>query len=425
MIRTTRQRRISAWLIPLAYSAAGVVAGLWSHRLARVLLPGYVSDISVAAAIGVYSSVASGMIALTAIVFSLTFLMVQFSASTYSPRLVFWIASDRVTSHALGVFTATFLYALIALAWVDRGGSGRVPMMGVALGTALLVASVCMFVSLTQRLSTLDVSRVLSFTADQAREVIDRLYPPIETLGPASLVDFDTDRCVRTILHHGRPQNVQAVDAPRLIQLASGAQCVIEVAAAIGDAVLDSMPLARIHGGRGPLPEKEVKRAIALGGQRAFEQDPKYAIRLLVDIAIRALSPAINDPTTAVQALDQIGDLLVRLGRRRLETGVFRDGSGQVRVVMPVPSWDDYVRLAFVEILSCGATSVQVMRRMNALVSELTAALPGERRPALAAWRERIHATIERTFPHNEDRLDALAEDQQGLGSPRRQQAPP
>jgi uncharacterized membrane protein len=156
-----------------------------------------------------------------------------------------------------------------------------------------------------------------------------------------------------------------------------------------------------------------------LGGERTFEQDPKYAIRLLVDIAIKALSPAINDPTTAVQALDQIEDLLLRLGQRHLEIGAFRDSNGKLRLVVPFPAWDDLLRLAFDEICSYGANSVQVMRRMNALVTDLTLAVPEERRPALEYWGARLKATIARSFTDSEERMEALKEDRQGLGVPR------
>ncbi len=171
------------------------------------------------------------------------------------------------------------------------------------------------------------------------------------------------------------------------------------------------MPPARVRGADGHVAEQSVRHAIALGAQRAFEQDPKYAIRLLVDVAIRPLSPAVNDPTTAVQALDQIGDLLLRLGWRRLEVGTFRDAAGAVRVAIPVASWDGYLRLGLVEILACGAGSMQVMRRMNALVSGLIAALDDERRPALEARRARIRTTIARAFTDPIDLRDALADD--------------
>jgi uncharacterized membrane protein len=116
-----------------------------------------------------------------------------------------------------------------------------------------------------------------------------------------------------------------------------------------------------------------------------------------VDIAIKALSPAINDPTTAVQALDQIEDLLLRLGQRHLEIGAFRDSNGKLRLVVPFPAWDDLLRLAFDEICSYGTNSVQVMRRMNALVTDLALAVPEERRPALEYWDARLEAT-NRTF---------------------------
>ena len=163
-------------------------------------------------------------------------------------------------------------------------------------------------------------------------------------------------------------------------------------------------------------------------------KDPKYAIRLLVDIAIRALSPAINDPTTAVQALDQIEDLLLRLGQRDLEIGRYNDRNGALRLVMPFPTWDDIVRLAFDEIGFYGATSVQVMRRMNALIADLTRAVPRERRVTLEYWNARLKSTIGRSFADEEERLEfffgrsfadeeerlyASREDRQGIGVPR------
>src|SRR5262249_54877881 len=145
----------SAWFVPLLYAVGALLVSFSVPRLANDLLPGFVATVSVNTAIGFYSAIASGMIALTGIVFSLTFVMVQFSATAYSPRLVLWIARDPVVSHALGVFTATFLYALSALVWVDRGGSGRVPLAGVWVVGFLLIISVMMFVALIQRVGML------------------------------------------------------------------------------------------------------------------------------------------------------------------------------------------------------------------------------------------------------------------------------
>ena len=418
--RRRRNAQITVWLVPLLYAVAALLFGFTVPRLAYSFLPGLVSTISVNAAIGIYSAVASGMIALTGIVFSLTFVMVQFSATAYSPRLVLWIARDPVMSHAIGVFTATFLYALAALAWVDRGGTGRVPLVGIAVLAGLLVISVIMFISLIQRVGRLQVTRMLIFTGDQGREVIEDLYPPLDAPVSSGSVEMPPSPYLQTLLHHGHPRVVQAVNIPSLIEIASRKGCVIDLVASVGDAVLDSTPLLRVLGSSAPLPEESLRPAIELGGERTFEQDPKYAIRLLVDIGIKALSPAINDPTTAVQALDQIEDLLIRLGRRRLEIGVFRDAQGKPRLLVSFPAWEDFLRLAFDEIRLYGATSVQVMRRMKALVIELISILPEERRPALRQWQERLQSTVERSFSDQQDKLEASTEDRQGLGSTRR-----
>src|SRR5262249_4423072 len=167
MILNFRNSAVTPWLIPLSYAVGALTMGFTVPRLANSVLPGFVSTISVNSAIGIYSAVASGMIALTGIVFSLTFVMVQFSATAYSPRLVLWIARDPIMSHSIGVFTATFLYSLAALAWVDRGGSGRVPLAGSVFVIALLIVSVLMFICLIQRVGMLQVNRMLIFTADQ------------------------------------------------------------------------------------------------------------------------------------------------------------------------------------------------------------------------------------------------------------------
>ena len=414
-----RLGQIRPWLIPLLYALAAIAASFTIPRYTAVILPQFVSTMSVGAAIGMYSAIASGMMALTAIVFSLAFVMVQFSATAYSPRLVLWISRDPVISHALGIFAATFLYALAALAWVDRNNSGQVPLSSLWIVGVLLFASITAFISLIHRLGMVQVNRMLIFTGNQGREIIAELYPPIEV--PAALSSEQIQRipCTQTILHHGSPRIVQAVNLPVLVRLARRADSIIEVLAAVGDSVLDSTPILRVLGGHHPLPSEDLLGAIEFGDERTFEQDPKYAIRLLVDIAIKALSPAINDPTTAVQALDQIEDLLLRLGVRRLEIGAFGDGEGKLRVTLAFPSWEDFLCLAFDEIRFYGATSVQVMRRMKALLSEMISVLPEERQTALRCWQARLQSTIDRSFDDAQDKLDASTEDRQGLGTGR------
>jgi len=416
--------QITAWAIPMLYAAAAITAGLTFPRIETHIWPGLVAGMNVSAAMSIYSSIASGMIALTGIVFSLIFVMVTFSATAYSPRLALWVARDPVVSHALGVFTATFLYAFAALAWVDRSGSGKVPVISAWLLIALLLASVAMLVALIQRIGLLQIGRMLIFTGNQGRKVITTTYPLAESVVPAGRPDeFRKRPQIQKVIHHGPPRSVQAVDMEALVKLAETSDGVIEMTAAVGDTVLELMPLLHVFGAGQTIDESKLRDAIELGDERTFEQDPKYAIRLLVDIAIRALSPAVNDPTTAVQALDQIGDLLLRLGKRRLEIGDFRDGSGKIRLVIPFPAWEDFVRLALDEILFCGANSIQVMRRMNALVSDLIRVVPEERRAVLKYWQVRLKSSIVRSFADEQDKLDASVADRQGLGIPQQRSA--
>jgi uncharacterized membrane protein len=413
-------REAKGWGIPAIYAAVAMTAGLTLPHVEGRWFPGLVLPMSVSSATAIYSSVASGMIALTGIVFSLAFVMVQFSATAYSPRLVLWIARDPMLSHALGVFTATFLYAIAALTGVDRNASGKVPFISAWIVVGLLIASVGMFVGLIQGIGLLQVNRMLIFTGDRGRRVIATTYPPVNSQSATTQSrDFRRSTPYQTLIHHGRPQSVQAVDIAALVNLAKISGGVIEIVAAVGDTVVELTPLLNVYGAERPIDERKLRNGVETGDERTFEQDPKYAIRLLVDIAIKALSPAVNDPTTAVQALDQIEDLLLRLGQRQLEIGTFRDSEGNLRLVVPFPSWDDLVRLAFDEICACGATSVQVMRRMNALLADLKSTVPEERRPALRYWDARLKTTIARSFAGSEERLEASREDRQGLGMPR------
>jgi len=419
MFNKKRHSPLPEWVIPLCYAASAVPAGMILPRLEHRFLA-VTSPMSSAVTLTILSSITSGMIALTGIVFSLAFVMVQFSAVAYSPRLVSWISRDPVIWHSIGVFTATFLYAIADMAWIDRNGSSGPPFFSTWLVILLTLASVGMFIALIQQLATLQIGRMLTFTGDLGRQVIERMYPSLET--PASIAradEFTKFPVTQTLVHSGGPQALQALDTPLLLALAMQTGGSVEVLASVGDTLITGMPLLRVFGGTHFIKAETWKRAFETGPDRTFDQDPKYALRLLVDIAIKALSPAINDPTTAVQALDQIQDHLLRLGSRRLEIGAVRDSEGIVRLVIPQPTWDDFLRLGFDEIRFCGATSVQVMRRMRALISDLLTALPPERRPALEHHRERLNAAIARSFADEEEKLEASVEDRQGLGVPR------
>jgi uncharacterized membrane protein len=158
-----------------------------------------------------------------------------------------------------------------------------------------------------------------------------------------------------------------------------------------------------------------------LGGERALEKDPAFGFRILVDIAIKALSPAINDPTTGVLAIDQLHHLLHLLGERQLDTGVVRDSSEEVRLLYRTPCWEDFVTLAVTEIRLYGANSTQVTRRLRAMFEHLVQVVPVKRSETLRKEMALLDRTIDRGFADPEDRILAAVGDLQGLGSGQRE----
>ena len=421
-------RNMPPWLIPLLYMGVTVSGGLVFPRLEQEYLAAYSHGMSVASAQATLSAIASGMMALTGIVFALAFVMVQFSAIAYSPRLVAWFGRDPVLFHALGLFTATFFYAIVTLAWIDRGGDGAVPLFSVLLVTVLLILSMVVFAKLVQRLNDIQITNVLHFIGQQGREVIRAMFPRLDTAGDATPESWQTAveaaqrrPVTQTLRYSDEPLTVARFEIAALVRQARAADVVIVMECAVGDALVEDTLLLRVHGGRQPLAETPLRRAIQVAKERTFEQDPKYPLRLLVDIAIKALSPAINDPTTAVQAIDQIEDLLRRLGRRTLDAGCVADAQGALRLVFPTPSWEDYLTLAFDEIRQYGVGSIQVMRRLRAaLLGLMDSVTEAERKDVLRRYLHHLNVAVEHSMLDAEDRVMALQEDRQGLGLSRR-----
>ena len=412
------------WLIPTVYVGASVIGGLALPRIEQAYLPSYTLNLSVASAQAYLSAAASGMMALTGIVFAMAFVMVQFSAIAYSPRLVLWFARDRVLFHSLGAFSATFLYALFTLAWVDRGASGTVPLLSSMIVAIMLIVSMLLFSRLVQRLSDLQITNVLHLTGDKGREVIRDMFGRREDKAAAAQEPGQRGAAAarlgpatQALRYSGEPRTIAKLDIEALVRHAQQAGGVIVMMCAVGDTVVEGTLLLDIHGAESQLPERVLMRAVHLERERTFEQDPKYPIRLLVDIAIKALSPAINDPTTAVQTIDQIEDLLRRLGSHDLDAGYASDANGVVRLIVPMPTWEDYLTLAFDEIRQYGATSVQVIRRLRAALVGLTDSLSSaERADAVRRYLEHLDLVIEHSTLDAEDRLMARQEDRQGLG---------
>jgi uncharacterized membrane protein len=226
--------------------------------------------------------------------------------------------------------------------------------------------------------------------------------------------DWEDDDPQRIALH-GRPGVVTSFDRPALVEEATRGGCVIELAPAVGEFVGPKAELLRVHGGR--LDGAALAALVHVADERTIEQDPAFAMRIVVDTAIRALSPAVNDPTTAVQGLDVLEVLVRELSAHDLEVSLARDGDGQIRLVWRSPSWDDVLELAFDEIRHYGADSVQVCRRLRAVLDDLLASTPGVRHAAIAEHLRRLDATVARAFPEGSpERATALVADRTGVG---------
>jgi uncharacterized membrane protein len=405
------------WLIPTLYAIASVAAGFLVPRLESTFL-GISLNLSTSSAQAYLSAVASGMMALTGIVFSIAFVLVQFNAVVYSPRLVVWFARDRLLFHSLGMFVATFMYSLSTLAWVDREGGQGVPFLSAAVVAVMLVASVLMLAQLVQRLNNLQIIRVLQALGDTGRQVIASTYQavPWRTSGKAMRAQQLPYPPKLTVKHVGNPQSVASIDIARLVAHARRMDGLVVMECGVGDTVLEDSVILHAEGTTALVPEKELSACVHLDEQRTFEQDPKYAMRLLVDVAIKALSPAINDPTTAVQAIDQIEDLLRRLANCDLEACRAFDEDGVPRVIYRMPTWEDYLALAFDEIRQFGSTSIQVMRRLRAALVELAECAEGEHAKLVRDYLGHLDAGIDRSSFDPQDRAAARIEDRQGLG---------
>ena len=215
--------------------------------------------------------------------------------------------------------------------------------------------------------------------------MIKSVYPdPATALPPESVaLRAQPQMPSREVEHRGTSEIVLAVDLSTLVALAQRHDGMIEFVPQVGDFVAAGEPLFVLHGGAMAVDDRAVQSSVAFGPERTLEQDPMFAFRIIVDIALKALSPAINDPTTAVLALDQVHRLLRMVGQRKLRGEVIVDESGRPRVIFRTPNWEHYVQVACREIRACGAGSLQVARRMRAMLENLRRTLPEHRHAAL------------------------------------------
>jgi uncharacterized membrane protein len=403
----------SIWILPSISILAALGAVRLLHWSEQVL--GWESSFQPETARAVLGTMAASMFTFIVFVSSALMVSVQLASSQLTPRVIAIVFKDPVTRFSLTAFVFAFTFTLGALVRINNA----VPPVTSTLAAYSCLASLVVFLYLIDHVGkALRPSGALRSVALLGRAVIENVYPRrlAELQGMlAESTEVPYGEAAHTIAnpHDGV---VLAFDIQGLVSLAERSDCVIEMVPQVGDFVAAGDPLFHVYHGRAPLPAHALCESVALGQERTPEQDPAYAFRILVDIASKGLSPGINDPTTAVLAIDQIHHLLRTVGGRHLADGRVRDAGGRLRLIYRTPGWEDFVHLAVTEIRHFGGASIQVARRLRAMLENLIPSLTDEQAALLGRELALLRRSAERFFSEPEDRALADISDLQGVG---------
>jgi uncharacterized membrane protein len=413
--RVASYLRSSLWVAPVV----AIVLIYLLTPLLRALdsrLGWNISGLGIAGATAMFQTVITLTLSFLVFTFGSLLVAIQIAGGQLTPRVIATtLLRDNVVRMSVGLFVFTLLLAVSGL----NRMSDRVPYLITDLTGLLGLSCLMTFLFLIDYAARLlrPVS-ILSRVANQAIAVIESVYPELasrdhdeRTQSAAHLLPPS-----RVVNHTGSSKIVLAVDLFTLRTQAQRTDGVIELVPQIGDFIAPDEPLFRLHGNAARIEDRVLRSALVLGDERTMEQDPVFGLRILVDIALKALSPAINDPTTAVLAIDQIHRLLRVAGKRRLHSDEITDRSGRLRIIQRTPEWEDFLLVACAEIRACGAGSLQVVRRLRAMIDNLVALLPAYRHTPLLQEAARLDAAIEFAFKTPDELALARIPDVQGLG---------
>src|SRR5271165_6556538 len=379
------RRRLRASLVQLLCALAGLGLGL--------LLPRITFDSTVASTrvTEVLVAVGFGILGLVTFIFSLLFLVVQWAFSSLSPRLNLF-RDDPIVWRTFGLAVGVFVFSVTAALVI--GNDPEVSVIVPAAEVIAVLATLALVRTLqVKAFASIQLAPTLSAIAGQGRGIIADLYPRPYTPGRQPAAPLPPRR--RAVLWPHSQAILQQLDLGRLLRAAGGA--VIVLRAGVGDTLQQGAPVADLRGGE--VADAAVLGGLVTGPERTFHQDPLFAFRLLADIAMRALSPAVNDPATAVQVLDTIESLLQALVSRDLDVAEVADDAGTVRVVLALPSWDDYLRTGLDDLLESAAQSPMVLLRTRALLTTLLNAAPPARQPPVTRRLQRTEELGAGNFP--------------------------
>lgn len=416
-------RRSRLWVVPTAGAAVAIALAAGSIAvdisLAGREAPFPVFSGAEETARQVLGLIATSIATLTALVLTIVAVVIQLATQALSPRAVRTFLQDAHSHLTIGTFVTTFTYSLIILEQIDRTFSENgVTSTSVTIAFVLAVVSLGMFISYVDHIvHQARVTSIIDRVANETRYAIDRHYPDaLRTPVRAEDNGAPNGPC-RTIT---APQHgiVIEIDVHTIVAAAADADARIVMVPTIGDFVPEGGRLFEVYGD-GDRTYLDLADNIEIDAERTITYDIAFGFRLLVDVAERSLSPGINDPTTAVQVLDQLHDLLRRLGDRHFPSGWYPDNGETARLFVPQPSWETFVALAFEEIRQYGASSLQVVRRLRGVLEDLLAHVPALRRPPLERQLRLLDEAIDHQTEAGMDREAARHADGQGIGSSR------
>lgn len=404
----------SFWVIPMTLAGLSILAGLATLELDDAVDTSLGFSGGPESARSVLSTIAASMITFTGLVFTVTIVALQLASGQFSPRVMRTFLRDRTSKLALAMFVSTFTYSFVVLRAVRED---LVPGISINIAIGLVLVSVALFIHYIHHIVHLiRASSVVASVGAETRHAINRLYPEEREEPPSPTTFSSPKRYIESSRDSGI---VTSFNSKRLVAIARRDDQVIELLPSVGDFMPYGGNLFAVHGGdeTRDVAADEIESAVGIESERTMQQDVAFGIRQLVDMASKALSPGINDPTSAVQSIDYIHASLRMLGTRPFPVGRYADEDGVVRLVVPTVSWSGYVSLAVDEIRNYGSDSLQVLRRLRAMLEELRRAVPEERRAPLDEELELLAATAERSFSDEHDRRLARRADDQGIGS--------
>lgn len=412
--RLRQHFRQSLWAVPLLGAIAGAALAVIDLGVeARVTMPASWSY-SPSTASSVLTTVSGAMIGLLGLVVTVGVLVVQMATGTLSPRFMRLWYRDRLQKLVLAAFTATFAFSFALLGTIE---AGSVPDLGVTMaGFAVSVDLVLLLLYLDRFVHALRPVAVAAAVARAGRAVVAEVdHAGIDLQagdrGPGEV------RGRRVQVRSRKSGAIQAMDARGMVDLATRHDLTCVLTCSVGDFVNAGSVVMDVYGSPDRRVLRRLRGKIALGHERTIDQDPAYAMRIIVDIAIRALSPAVNDPTTATQMINYLGAVLTDVGERELgRYGTLFDADGHLRLAFRMRSWDDYLHLGVSEIRQYGRGSPQVCRRLRAMLTDLEDTVLPVNRPAVRRELEVLDRTVRLFFDEGADQAFALGRDRQGIG---------